>query len=533
MHKRAPLTAPATVLTLALPVVLTAALTLASVVVATAPAAAQYLEAFEKRTTVHTLDNGWTFIIVRRDVAPVFSFATIANVGGAQEVPGITGLAHMFEHMAFKGTPNIGTNDYKDEQKALAKLEEAYQTWQKERFKPHPDQEKLGKLWDEFKQLQEEASKFVVPNEFGEIIDREGGVGLNAGTASDMTVYFYSLPANKVELFAYLESERFLHPVFREFYKERDVVQEERRLRTESNPIGRLVEQFITTAFMAHPYRQPVIGYMSDLKSITVTDAKKFFNTYYTPSNLTTAIVGDVDPETLIPLLDRYFGRIPARPDPAPLRTVEPPQVAEKTVVLEDPAQPVYVEAYHKPSGVDPDQPIYDAIDDILSRGRTSRLYRSLVRDQKIAVTVASFSNFPGEKYPNLWAVYAIPARGVSNEEVQTAIRDELERLKTEDVTDAELEKFKTRAKADLVRQLRSNNGIAFQFANYQRLDGDWRELFRYIDKIEQVTKEDIRRVANETLVPTNRTVAMIVTETGKDEDTEEAPEVGEQVKGK
>jgi len=526
MHKRAPLTAaPA--------LALTVALTLVSVVAATAPATAQYLEAFENRTTVHTLDNGWTFVIVERDVAPVFSFATIADVGGAQEVPGITGLAHMFEHMAFKGTPNIGTEDYEAEKKALAKLEEAYQTWQEERFKPEPDQEKLGRLWDEFKKIQEEAADYVVANEFGDIIDREGGVGLNAGTASDLTVYFYSLPANKVELFAYLESERFLHPVFREFYKERDVVQEERRLRTESNPIGRLVEQFITTAFMAHPYKQPVIGYMSDLQSFTMTDAKKFFETYYTPSNLTTAVVGDVDPKTLIPLLERYFGRIPARPEPPPLRTVEPPQVAEKTVVLEDPAQPVYVEAYHKPSGLHPDQPIYDAIDDILSRGRTSRLYRSLVRDKKIAVTVSSFSNFPGEKYPNLWAVFAIPARGVGNEEVQTAIREELKRLKTEDVTDAELEKFKTRAKADLVRQLRSNNGIAFQFADYQRLHGDWRELFRYIDKIEQVTKEDIRRVANEILVPTNRTVAMIVTETGEDEDTEETPEVGEQVKGK
>jgi len=529
MHERAD--KPSTGRSSTAPLVASLVATVALALALAAPSPAQHLEAFEGRTTVHTLDNGWTFILVKRDVAPVFSFATIADVGGAQEVPGITGLAHMFEHMAFKGTPNIGTTDPGAEQKALAKLEEAYQTWQNERFKKASDQEKLGALWDEFKKLQEEAADYVVANEFGDIIDREGGVGLNAGTASDLTVYFYSLPANKVELFAYLESERFLHPVFREFYKERDVVQEERRLRTESNPIGRLVEQFITTAFSAHPYKQPVIGYMSDLHSFTMTDAKKFFQTYYTPSNLTTAIVGDIDPDTLIPMLERYFGRIPKRPDPPPLRTVEPPQVAEKTVVLEDPAQPVYLEAYHKPSGLDEDQPIYDAIDDILSRGRTSRLYRSLVRDKKIAVNVSSFSNFPGEKYPNLWAVFAIPARGISNQEVQQAIRTELERLKTEDVTDAELEKFKVRAKADLVRQLRSNNGIAFQLANYQRLRGDWRELFRYIDEIEKVTKEDIRRVANDILTPTNRTVAMIVTDTSEDEEAE-TPEVGEQVKG-
>lgn len=530
MHKRA-IEPPSKLRSVPYNVALCAALTVVLALGSALAAPAQYLEAFENRTTVHTLDNGWTFIIVERDVAPVFSFATIADVGGAQEVPGITGLAHMFEHMAFKGTPNIGTSDYEAEKKALEKLEEAYQTWQAERFKAKPDQEKLSQLWDEFKAIQEEAADYVVANEFGDIIDREGGTGLNAGTASDLTVYFYSLPANKVELFAYLESERFLHPVFREFYKERDVVQEERRLRTESNPIGRLVEQFITTAFAAHPYKQPVIGYMSDLQSFTMTDAKKFFETYYTPSNLTTAVVGDVDPETLIPMLESYFGRVPARPAPPPLRTVEPPQVAEKTVVLEDPSQPIYVEAYHKPSGLHEDQPIYDAIDDILSRGRTSRLYRSLVRDQKIAVTVASFSNFPGEKYPNLWAVYAMPARGISNEQVQAAIREEIERLKSEDVTDAELEKFKTRAKADLVRQLRSNNGIAFQFADYQRLRGDWRELFRYIDRIEKVTKEDIRRVANDILEPKNRTVAMIVTDSGEDE-PEDEPEVGDQVKG-
>ena len=233
------------------------------------PAAAQYsdqyLQAFEEKTTVHTLDNGWTYLIVERDVAPVFSFATLVDVGGAQEVPGITGLAHMFEHMAFKGTPNIGTEDYEAEKKALEKLENAYQAWQAERFSQKPDPEKLEMLEQAFLDAQEAAAQYVVANEFGDIIDREGGVGLNAGTSSDLTVYFYSLPANKVELFAYLESERFLHPVFREFYKERDVVQEERRLRTESQPIGRLVEQFITTAFSAHPYKQPVVGYMSDL----------------------------------------------------------------------------------------------------------------------------------------------------------------------------------------------------------------------------------------------------------------------------
>ena len=486
-------------------------------VLAALPAIAQDLASFEKRTTVHTLDNGWTFIIVRRPVAPVFSFSTFVDVGSAQEVPGITGLAHMFEHMAFKGTPNIGTKDYAAEKAAIDELEAAYQAWQAERLAETPDEAKLGELREAFEAAQADAEQYVIPNQFGEFIDREGGVGLNAFTNADVTGYFYSLPANKTELFAYLESERFLHPVFRQFYKERDVVQEERRLRTDSQPIGRMIEQMLSVAFIAHPYKQPTVGYMSDLQSFTLTDARQFYDTYYAPNNMVTAVVGDVDPKTLVPLIERYFGRVPARPAPPPLRTVEPPRIAETEVRLPDPAQPFYAEGYLKPASTHPDQAVYDAIDDILSRGRTSRLYRSLVRDKKIAVASASLSGFPGEKYKNLWIAYAVPSRGVGNDEVQEAMRAEIERLKTEPVSDAELARFKTRSKADLLRSLRSNQGLANALVQYQTLHGDWRELFREIDRIEKVTKDDVQRVARDTFTNTNRVVAMIVTEPAGD----------------
>jgi len=475
-------------------------------------AGAQDLAEFEKRTTLHRLDNGWTFILVERPVAPVFSFATLVNVGAAQEVPGITGLAHMFEHMAFKGTPNYGTSDYEGEIVALDRMEAAYLTYQAERQAFDSDPEHVEQLLAEFRELQTAAAEFVVANEFDEILTRAGGVGINAFTNTDFTGYFYDLPANKVELFCYLESERFLQPVFREYYKERDVVQEERRLRTESQPVRRLLEQFLATAFIAHPYKQPVVGYMSDLESITITDAKAFFEKYYVPSNLVTAIVGDVDPETLIPLLDKYFGRIPARPAPEPVRTIEPPQIGEKTVIVSDPSQPVYIEGYHMTNQIHPDQPVWDAIDDILSSGRTSRLYRSLVRDKKIAANAGSFSQMPGSKYPTLWLAWAFPSRDSSNAEVQAAIREEIERMKTEDVTDEELDRFKTRAKTDLLRSLRSNSGLASNLAQFQTLFGDWRELFKTIERIEAVSKQDIRRVVNETLVASNRTVGMIET---------------------
>jgi len=495
---------------------------------AAAPAAhAQDLASFEAKTTLHTLDNGWTFILVERPVAPVFSFATYVDVGSAQEVPGITGLAHMFEHMAFKGTPNIGTTDYEAEKKAIETMEAAYLAWQEARMELEPDEARVAELWAAFEAAQAEAETFVVPNEFGEVIDREGGTGLNAFTSADFTGYFYSLPANKTELFAFLESERFLHPVFRQFYKERDVVQEERRLRTESQPIGRLVEQFIATAFVAHPYRQPTVGYMSDLQSFTLTDAREFYERYYAPSNMVTVVVGDLDPETLIPVLERYFGRVEARPDPPPLRTVEPPQIAEKVIRMPDPSQPLYVEGYPKPGATHPDQAVYDAIDDILSNGRTSRLYKRLVEEDKLAVFSASFSGFPGSKYKNLWLAYAVPTRGTTNEQVQAAMREEIERLKTEPVTDEELVRFKTRAKADLLRGLRSNQGLANQLATYHLLFGDWRELFRSIERLDAVTPADVQRVARQTFTDTNRTVAMIVTDAGPKAEGGDAPADG------
>ncbi len=475
-------------------------------------ATAQDLESFEKRVTQHRLDNGWTFIIVERPVAPVFSFLTRVNVGSAQESAGQTGLAHMFEHMAFKGTPHIGTLNYEAEKLALEKLEAAYQAYQGEKLSPKPDPEKVKQLYEVFKARQKEAAQYVEKNEFGDIIEREGGVNLNAFTGADVTGYFYALPSNKIELFAYLESERFLQPVFREFYEERDVVMEERRMRTESQPFGRLLEQFVSTAFMAHPYHHPVIGYASDIQSYTITDAKKFFQTYYIPSNMVTAIVGDVKADTLIPILEKYFGRIPSAPPPPPVRTVEPPSNAEKIVILRDPSQPLYVEGYHKPAVTDPDQPVYDAIDDVLTNGRTARLYRSLVRDKQIAVNVGAYGEYPGDKYPHVWMSYAVPARGVDNLTVQQALREEFKKLKTQDVSDEELARFRTRAKAGLVRALDNNLGLAMHLTDYQMLFGDWRELFRYIARLEKVTKADIRRVANNLFQPQNRIVGMIET---------------------
>jgi predicted Zn-dependent peptidase len=478
------------------------------------PVRAQDVASFEKQITVKVLPNGLTLIICERHEAPVFSFFTYVDAGADREVPGITGLAHMFEHMAFKGTDKIGTTNYPEEKLALAKVEEAYQAYDRERLRQvGHDEKKVAELEKAWKDAIEAANKFVKQHEFDTIVEENGGVGLNAFTNSEETAYFYSFPSNRVELWAYLESERFLHPVMREFYKERDVVYEERRMRVDSEPNGRLFEQFAGTAFIAHPYGKPVVGWPSDLEHFSATDAKAFFDKYYVASNLTIAIVGDVKSREVLPICEKYFGRLPKHPKPEALVTVEPPQNSERQVILHETAQPLYIEGYHKPSVSDlKNEPIFDALQDLMSNGRTSRLYRSLVRDKKIAAFAGGFNDFPGPKYPDLFVFFAVPTPGHTPQELRDALHAEITRLQKEDITDEELNTVKTRVKADLIRQLGDNEGLATNLATNQALLGDWRELFREVDRIEKVTKEDIRRVANETFVTSNRAVGMIET---------------------
>jgi predicted Zn-dependent peptidase len=475
--------------------------------------AAQDIASFEKRITVKKLDNGLTVVICERPEAPVFSFYTHVDAGSAQDPLGSTGLAHMFEHMAFKGTDKIGTTDYASEKIALTKVETAYAAYIEERDRSvGRDDAKVKDLEKAWKDAIAEAQKYVKPSEFFQILERNGAEGVNASTDLDETNYFYSLPENRLELWAYLESERFLHPVMREFYKERNVVIEERRLRTDSNPIGRLIEQFTTAAFQAHEYHRPTIGWMADLNTFSATDAQKFFDEYYIPSNMVVVVVGDVKPAETLALVEKYFGRIPSHEKPDERTTTEPPQNAERRVVLHDASQPLYLEGYHRPDYRSADDAVYDAIADLMSSGRTSRLFRVLVRDKKIASYSAGFSGLPGNKYPHLFAFYAFPLPGHKPEEMADAIHVEIERIKKEDISDEELKMIKTRAKANLIRGLGDNSGLAFQLGIAESRYGDWRELFRQVDRIDKVSKADIRRVANQTFVPTNRTVGIIET---------------------
>jgi predicted Zn-dependent peptidase len=309
-----------------------------------------------------------------------------------------------------------------------------------------------------------------------------------------------------------MESDRFANPVLREFYKERDVVMEERRMSTESQPIGRLMEEFMAIAYKAHPYGEPIVGHMSDIETLTRAEAETFFKKYYGPSNLTIAIVGDVTPKEIKRLAEIYFSRIQSVPKPDPVETVEPPQLGQRRVVVEDPSQPFVLIGYHKPGINHPDNAVFDAITDIVGMGRTSRLYKSLVKDKKIAVAASGFQGLPGNKYPGLFLYFAVPAKGHTSQQCEEAIYTEIERLKTEPVTPQELEKAKTRSRASLIRQLDSNRGLAAELTFYQVVTGDWRNLFKQLDKIDKVTAEDIQRVANEYFTSKNRTVGVIET---------------------
>jgi predicted Zn-dependent peptidase len=363
-----------------------------------------------------------------------------------------------------------------------------------------------------FLDAQAEAHKYVIPNQFTDVAERNGAEGLNAETGMDNTMFFWSMPENRLELWAWLESGRLSDTVPREFYKERDVVVEERRMRTDSNPIGRLVEQFLATAYVAHNYGRSAIGWPSEVSQIDATEAMAFHKKYYIGSNIVVAVVGDVKAAEVMPMLEKYFSKVPGGPKPEEMTTIEPKQFAEKTVTIREQTQPFYLEGYHRPDYHDPDDAVYDAISDIMSNGRVSRLYRSLVRDQQIAAEAEGFSGFPGEKYPGLFAFYAVPLPGHSPDEMRDAIHKEIEKLKTADVTDDELAMFKTRTRADLLRGLADNQGLANSLAEYQTRYGDWRELFKQLDKVDKVTKADIRRVANKVFVASNRTSAEIVT---------------------
>jgi predicted Zn-dependent peptidase len=476
--------------------------------------AAQSFDAMKAQVREHTLSNGMKWIVLERKDAPVASYHVYADVGSVNEVDGITGIAHILEHMAFKGTRIVGTKDFAKELIVLNRLDSLNDVVISEENTVVPDTVKLAADKKRFDGLRQQAQEFVVVNEFIDLLMKEGEPNPNAYTNNDATQYINSLPANRLEFWMSLTSDRFLNPVFREFYKERDVVIEERRLRVETQPISKLIEDVFASAYKAHPYHHMVIGHMSDLKRITHKDVKNFFAKYYIPSNMVAAVVGNVNSDEVFRQAELYFGRISGGLKPEGPRTVEPEQWGERRVQVVAQSQPILVMCYHRPGIRDKDNQAFDAMANIIGQGRSSRLYRLLVKEKKIAVDAGSFNGWPGSKYPNLIAYYAIPAKDRTTAECFDVINAEIENLKTAPITADELTKYKRSTKKGLLDAMKANDSMASMLANTEVLEGDWRKAFDGLRQVDAVTADDIQRLAKKYLVSTNRTVGEIVPET-------------------
>jgi predicted Zn-dependent peptidase len=433
-------------------------------------------------------------------------------VGSVDEEGGRTGTAHLLEHMLFKGTETLGTKNYREEKKLLDLIDERVSLLDEERMKGEKaDKKKVDDLEKEIKQLETEHRKWVVKDEVDSIYLENGAQGLNAMTGNDTTTYVVNLPSNRIELWARIESDRMLNPVLREFYSERDVVREERRQSYESQPDNKLMEVFLATAFMVHPYRRPIIGWDPDIQFLKRGTTQNFFRSHYVPNNAVIAVVGDINPEEVLSLIQRYFGGIPPQPVSFPPITPEPEQKGEKRVKIIFDANPELIIGYHKPTLPHFDDYCFDVIDAVLSQGRTSRLYKKMVEKEKLAVSIETVNGLPGARYPNLFTVFATPRSPHTTRELEKAIYQELDRLKREEVSEKELTKIKNQLKANRIYRLQSNSGIAHELSYNQTVANDWRYMEKHIEIIEKITPQDIMQVAREYFKEENRTVAELV----------------------
>ena len=474
----------------------------------------------------HTLPNGMRVLLVERHDDPSVSGGWVAHVGSANERPGITGIAHLFEHMMFKGTPTIGTKDPKRDLEIMAEQERVRSQMREEEAKmraafrrgelddlskPENKTDRYKELEAKFNQLIQAQRDLLVKNEFDRIYRSVGGAGMNAFTMQDMTAYFINVPANKLELWMWMESERLLHPVFREFYAERDVVYEERRMRTEATPLGKFEETFNAMFWDAHPYHWPVIGWPSDVPAISKAEADEFYATFYAPQNLTLILVGDFESEKILPELERYFGRIPHGSQKAPdIVTMEIPQIAEKRMYAEAEANPQVEIQWHTVPFGHRDSYALDILGQLLST-RTGRLYKGLVLGSEVATDASA--NQMSLKWAGYFAAGGEAREGHTPEEVEQAIYAEIDKLKTEQVPAEELQKVKNNFAAAEFRKLASNQAILMQLIFNEGL-GDWREFNEADAKIQAVTAEDVKRVANTYFTRENRAVAIYTRKT-------------------
>ncbi|MHC4859814.1 MAG: M16 family metallopeptidase [Planctomycetota bacterium] len=454
-------------------------------------AAAKEPPALEMDLGVHeaTLDNGLRVLLVPRQGAPRVACRLAYRVGSVDERPGITGISHLLEHMMFKGTERIGTSDWERDRKLLAEIDRAWAEWKRAETAGDAAGAKTARaLFDEKVRAEKEVIK---KDELWAAYQAAGASALNAFTSQDVTCYITTLPKNRIELFFWLEADRMQHAVTREFYSEREVVKEERRL-GENSPTGPFGEALNALAFSAHPYRWPVVGWMSDLDAITREDVDEYRRTYYTPRNAVLCLVGDLDVERCMTLARRYFGSIPAGPQPPKVGTVEPEQKGRKTLEWKARAAPQVRVLYHTPEGDHPDTAPLAVLEGILS-GEAGRLEERLVRQLGIARSARAYAS--AQLYPDVFSIHATAAGETDPERLLAALEMEVTRIREEKVGEEELTRVKTGIVADRLRILRNISRLGVRLAMAEAR-GDWRQVLEFPRNVQKVTAKDVQRVA-------------------------------------
>jgi predicted Zn-dependent peptidase len=461
----------------------------------------------------YTLENGIRVLLVPRPQSPTVSLYIAINVGSIMDLEGQTGTAHFLEHLMFKGTKTLGTNNFEAEKPLLNRLNRVATLLDQEvRLGVKADAEKIKEYGGELSALQKEHSQYVIKDELSGIYIANGGVNFNASTGYDLTTYHINLPRNRVELWAAAESDRLTNPVFRELYRERGVIMEERRQRVGNSPHGQLVEEFLAAAFVAHPYRRPILGWTSDMQFLNHGNVSDFYKRHYYPQRYVITAVGGFETDELLRIIKKYFGAIPKAENPQQFSVVEePPQNGERRVDVISDAQPELVIGFHKPTLPTKEDYVFDVIQSILTEGKTSKLYRKLVEELGIAQSVTTYNGYPAGGYDNLFVIFAKPRNGHSTDELEAAIYEELERLKTDPITQWELTKTVNLLRMDFLSDLGSNNGLASRLSYYETVTGDWQYTFRHADEISRIKPEDVMDTAEKYFRQSNRTVARLV----------------------
>ncbi|MCY3942183.1 MAG: pitrilysin family protein [Gemmatimonadetes bacterium] len=460
----------------------------------------------------HELANGMTFLTLPRRQAPIVAVVVRFPVGSVDEHLGNTGIAHVLEHMLFKGSREIGTVDFRAEAPLLAAADRMRDSLLWELALPRPDTLRVERLASAVDLLEDSAWAFAVPNEYSRILSAAGARGFNATTSHEATTYYVELPSNRLELWFLLESDRMKDPVLRGLGAELGVVREERRLRLETSPGGVLEAALMATAFHAHPYGVPIIGHASDVERLTRRQLADYFRDYYGAAGAVVALVGDVDPEAVARLAEEHFASVPRGRPPRPVPAHEPRQRGERRITVEFDAEPRLTIAWRAVAGHHEDAPALAMLASVLTAGRSTRLYRRLIAEDRSAIFVSA-SLGPGFAYPGLFRVSAVPRSPHSPEELERTIYEEIARLQEEAPDVATLVRIGNQIRAAEYRRLSSNLELAMQIADSEGSLGDWRETFRLSRHLLDVTPEDVRRVARKYLVPAGRTVATMVRE--------------------